>query len=259
MLVGAALGAVLLTVFALAFLIKGGEKEDKAWAFIQEKGMLRVGLDPSYPPFEDVNQETGEISGYDVELAREIGRRMGVEVEFVVAGFDGLYDALRARRFEAIISALPYDPRLTQDVRYTVPYFDAGQVLVVREKETEIKGLSDLAGKKLAVELGSTGDLEARRLQRQMEGLDLRPLPTPLDALWALKNGEVEAALVDSISAYHFIKYESGARICNPPVVSEPYVVAVHRESAVLWTAINSALLEMEADGTLDALRDKWL
>ncbi len=256
------LGFILLAAAGLLawHLLRGKEeKEDETWARIEEIGVLRVGLDPSYPPFEDMDEGNRQIFGYDVDLAREIGRRLDVEVEFVLAGFDGLYDALQMGKFDVIISALPYDPRLTQDVRYSVSYFNAGQVLVVREGEAEISSVDGLAGKRLAVELGSTGDLESRRLERYLDALSLQPLPTPLDALWALKNGEVNAALVDSISAYHFIKHEGAVRIIGEPVVDESYVLAVRHKSITLWETLNSAILEMREDGTLEALRDKWL
>lgn len=256
------LGFILLVAAGLLawYLLGGrGEKVDETWARIEEIGVLRVGLDPSYPPFEDMDEDSGQIFGYDVDLAWEIGRRLGVEVEFVLAGFDGLYDALQMGKFEAIISAIPYDPRLTEDVRYTVSYFNAGQVLVVRENESEISNVDGLAAKRLAVELGSSGDLEARRLEKYLDDLSLQPLPTPLDALWALKNGEVDAALVDSISTYRFIKHEGGVRIVGEPVVDESYVVAVRHKSTTLWKVLNSVILEMREDGTLEALRDKWL
>ncbi|MFB0545614.1 MAG: transporter substrate-binding domain-containing protein, partial [Anaerolineae bacterium] len=177
------LGFILLAVAGLLawHLLRGKEeKEDETWARIEEIGVLRVGLDPSYPPFEDMDEGNRQIFGYDVDLAQEIGRRLDVEVEFVLAGFDGLYDALQMGKFDVIISALPYDPRLTQDVRYTVSYFNAGQVLVVREDEAEISNVDGLAAKRLAVELGSTGDLESRRLERYLDALSLQPLPTPL-------------------------------------------------------------------------------
>ncbi len=255
---------VLVLVGLAAWMLWGGrEKEDRTLERIEASGVMRVGLDPSYPPFENMDDDNGQLFGYDVDLARQIGARLEVEVEFVVVGFDGLYDALRTNKFDAIISGLPYDPLLTQDVRYTVSYFNAGQVLVVREDENEIESVDDLAHKSLAVELGSDGDLEGRQLLKRLEGLSLQPLPTPLDALWALRqatpHGQADAALVDAISAHHFIKCEGGVRIVGEPVVDGSYVIAVRYNSVALWSALNQVIQEMRGDGTLDALRDQWL
>ena len=96
-----------------------------------------------------------------MDIARAIAADLGVEAEFVNIGFDGLYDALLARRVDLIISGLPYDPRWTQDVAYTINYFNAGQVLVVRTDEQAITEIEDLAARTVAVEWGSQAEMEA--------------------------------------------------------------------------------------------------
>lgn len=234
-------------------------KGDKTWQAIQESKLLKVGLDASYPPFEDIDEDTKEIFGYDVDLARLIGERLDVEIEIVNIGFDGLYDALLAGKVDALISGLPYDPRLTEDVAYTVSYFQAGQMLVVAEDEADIESVTDLDGRTLGVELGSGGDMEARQLAKRLEELTLRTYPSPLDTLWGLKNGEVDAVLADSITTYHFIKYEGAVKIVGKPVTDEPYVIAVRHRARRLRDALNAILLEMRDDGTLMQLRDEWL
>ena len=251
-----ALAAIALAIwFVLARL--GGE-EDETWARIQREGLMRVGMDASWPPFEYIDEPTGQIVGLDVDLARAIGQRLGVEVELVNVGFDSLYDALYVGRFDAIVSALPYDPLLYGDVAYSISYFNAGQVLVVQADETEINETNDLSGKRLGVELASEGDVVSRRLQKKIEGLSLQSYMTPQDVLWALKDGEVEAAIVDAVSAYQFIATEGGVQVVGDPLTDELYVVAVRLDSPLLLRAINEALAEMREDGTLDRLREKW-
>jgi polar amino acid transport system substrate-binding protein len=234
------------------------EEKDHTWAVIQQTSVLRVGMDASYPPFEEIDETTGELRGYDVELAREIGRRLDLEVQFVNIGFDGLYDALIAKKVDAVISALPYDPLRTQDVFYTVSYFNAGLVLVVDEGETEIESINDLSGRTLGVEWGSDSDVQGRGLVKRLDGLTLYPYPTPLDTLWGLKNGEVEAVLVDTVSAHHFIKHEGAVKIVGEPVTDESYVIAVGPTSTELLSVLNAALLALRDDGTLIRLRDEW-
>jgi len=251
----AGLAAVCLAAW-WAFARLGREAEDETWARIREEGVLRVGLDPSWPPFEYV--EDGQIVGFDVDLAREIGRRLGVEVALVNVGFDALYDALQVGRFDAIVSALPYDPARTKDVAYSISYFNAGQVLVVRADEGQIKGVKDLAGRRLGVEWGSEGDAQARKLQKKIKGLTLRPYMAPEEALRALKGGEVDATLVDAVSALQFMGREGGVKIVGHPLTDELYVIAVRPESHALLRAINEALAEMREDGTLARLRERW-
>ena len=99
---------------------------------ILASGVLRVGMDASYPPFETENAD-GTCAGYDVDLARALAARWGVRAEFVNVHLDGLYDALRAGKCDVIISAIPYDRTMTRDVLYSTAYLNAGLVLVVRE------------------------------------------------------------------------------------------------------------------------------
>jgi len=256
---------LLILVIGLSLVALGvwyrlgrGEGMDHTWAVIQQARVLRVGMDASYPPFEEIDETTGELQGYDVELAREIGRRLDLEVQFVNIGFDGLYDALIAKKVDAVISALPYDPLRTQDVFYTISYFNAGLVLVARESETEIDSVDDLSGRTLGVEWGSDSDAQGRRMVKRLDGLNLHPYPTPLDTLWGLKNGEVEAVLVDAVSAHHFIKHEGAVKIVGEPVTDESYVIAVGPTSTELLSALNAALLALRDDGTLIRLRDEW-
>jgi len=255
------LAILTLATIALAawfVLARLGGEEDETWARIQQKGLMRVGLDASWPPFEYIDGSTGQIVGLDVALARAIGQRLGVEVELVNVGFDSLYDALYVGRFDAIVSALPYDPLLYGDVAYSISYFNAGQVLVVRVDEREISETNDLSGKKMGVELASEGDVLARRLQRKIEGLSLENYMAPQDVLRALKEGEVEAAVADAVSAYQFIATEGGVQVVGNPLTDELYVVAVRLGSPLLLKAINEALVEVKEDGTLEQLQEKW-
>jgi len=255
------LAILTLATIALAawfVLARLGGEEDETWARIQQEGLMRVGLDASWPPFEYIDGSTGQIVGLDVALARAIGQRLGVEVELVNVGFDSLYDALYVGRFDAIVSALPYDPLLYGDVAYSISYFNAGQVLVVRVDEREISETNDLSGKKMGVELASEGDVLARRLQRKIEGLSLENYMAPQDVLRALKEGEVEAAVADAVSAYQFIATEGGVQVVGNPLTDELYVVAVRLGSPLLLKAINEALVEVKEDGTLEQLQEKW-
>jgi ABC-type amino acid transport substrate-binding protein len=238
-----------------------GRDTDETWSRIQREGVMRVGMDPSWPPFEYIDDD-GQIVGLDVDLARAIGQRLGVEVEFVNVGFDSLYDALYVSRFDAIVSALPYDPLLYGDVAYSISYFNAGQVLVVRSSESanqRISEVDDLAGKRLGVEFASEGDVVGRQLQKKIEDLILENYMTPQDVLSALKEGEVEAAIVDAVSAHQFMAAEGGVQVVGDPLTDELYVIALRLDSPLLLKALNEALVELREDGTLERLQEKWL
>jgi polar amino acid transport system substrate-binding protein len=248
-----ALFALVALGLFLLFRFPGGEVRDKTWERIEQQGVLRVGMDASYPPFE-LWDEVG-LRGYDVDLALALGREWGVEVDFENITFDGLYDALKVEWVDIIISALPYDPLLTQDVAYSYSYFDAGQVLVVRE-ETAIAKIEDLNGRRVGLESGSRGDLEARRLEQRMI-LERKAYLSPQEVLEALRDGKVDAAIVDAVSAYQFIGEQGGLRIVQQ-VTEEPYVIAVSIKAPILLGKVNEAIIKWRETGFLEELREKW-
>ena len=117
-------------------------RADATWEQMQQRGTWRVGMDPSFPPFESLD-ESGTPIGYDVELAERLAQQWGLEAEIVAIGFDSLVDALQAGKIDSVVSALPLDPRLTKDIAYSEPYFEAGVRLAVAEGST-IEVVDDL-------------------------------------------------------------------------------------------------------------------
>jgi len=244
---------------SLLLILAACARPDATWDRVRETGILRVGMDASFPPFETITAD-GTLVGFDVDLARELGRRLGVEVQFVVnLPYDGLYDALAVDRVDAVISALVVNPARMADFAYSTPYFDAGQVLVVREGESGIEEMADLGGRTIAVEFGTQGDLEARTWARRLSGLTVAPYQTAAGALAALAAGEADGALVDHVSALAATGAGSRLIIVGEPVVEEPYAVVMRHDSWLLLRAINDALAEMEADGTIEALVERWM
>jgi polar amino acid transport system substrate-binding protein len=248
--------------FSFAICLAACVPSDDALDRVRETGILRVGMDASFPPFEFISAD-GTLAGFDVDLARELGSALGagegVEVQFIAnLSYDGLYDALALGQVDVVISALVVNPARMADFAY-VAYFDAGQVLVVRLGEADIEAMSDLSGRALAVEFGTRGDQEARKWARRVLDLSVVPHQTAAEAMAALRAGEVDAALVDHVSALAEGVAEGGFTIVGEAVVSEPYAVAVREDDRRLLRAIGEALAEMEADGTMDALEAKWL
>ena len=159
LIVGLAMLAVLAIVTAAAAwrLLR---PPDETWARLQEGGPLRVAIDPSFPPF-DALDDNGNLTGFDVDLGRELGQRLATPMEFRAIAFDGLVDAVIAGKVDVVISAFPLDPRLTRDVRFSRPYFEAGLVLV-SPTGSDVRVAEDLVGRTVAVEWGSLSDAWAR-------------------------------------------------------------------------------------------------
>ena len=262
---------LIFVICYLTFLIglAACARPDDTWERVLETGTLRVGMDASFPPFESIAAD-GTLVGFDVDLARELGRRLGVDVQFVAnLPYDGLYDALTAKRVDVVISALVVNPDRMADFAYSASYFDAGQVLVVRPPSVPPACGGEEGGEcTLAVEFGTRGDKEARKWARRVAGLTIAPYQTAAESLAAVAAGEADAALVDHVSALMAIAQTPGVAenprglglvIVGEPVVEEPYAVAGRKESRHLLQALNEPLAEMEMDGTLERLAARWL
>jgi ABC-type amino acid transport substrate-binding protein len=237
-------------------------KSDPTWVRIVGEGTFRIGVDPSFPPFES-DDGKGNLSGLDIALANELVKDWSstitntIRVEYVYSGYDGLYDALKAGQFDAIISALPYDPKKTQDASFSYSYFDGGPLIVVRENDPTTKMYSDLMNKRIGVELGSSGDSFARRWQRRLK-YDLRQFNTPVEALRALRAGAVDAVFTDYIAYTDFARVESGVKTVGAPLSSELYVIAVRGDSPTLLGRINAVIDAMKKDGRMEQLHRTW-
>ncbi len=254
---------VLLAWYAYAnWLPKPPSKPDSTWTRILDQRVLRIGIDPSFPPFES-DDGKGNLSGLDIALVNEMTRvwseenGVNIQFEYVYNGYDGLYDALIAGQFDAILSALPYDPRKTQDVSFTHSYFNGGPFVVVREDEMTIRSWYDLAHQNIGVELGSNGDSFARHWERRLD-YDLREFNTPTDALHALRAGSVRAVFTDEIAFNAFAKSEGGIKLVGAPLANELTVMAVRKDSPTLLQQINAVIDAMKRDGRMEQLYAEW-
>jgi len=250
-LVNIAIGAAIIMIATLVWL--GQQRApDRYLEGILANGVLRVGVDPSYPPFESVTE--GKIEGYDAELARAIAADLGVRVEFVPLALDTLYDALVAEKVDMLISALPFVYERQRGVRYSISYFQAGQMLVVRPEETRIVSIMDLKGKRVGVELGSTADTEVRRLARtSIADMSLNSsYQTPGEALDVLVRGELDAAITDNTSTQAYERAHPGAiTTLSPPLTDEPYVVAMPVRANGLAGKVNATIGRLRESGEL--------
>ena len=228
---------------------------DLAWEHIQNTGTLRVGMDAAYPPFESLDANN-QIVGFDVDLANEIGRRIGVKMAFINMAYDGLFDALLIGQVDILVSGIVAAPELEGKARFSVPYFNAGETLVVKQG-SGIVHIEDIAGRRLAVEIGSGGDVEGRKWQRRLDEVSILRTQDTDSAITAVINGEADAALVDGVTARISVGKHPELVLADN-IVDTLMAAAVHPDSQILASQVDDVLKAMLTDGTVGRLIDKW-
>ncbi len=259
-------GIGLPLIFALAIsgmliLLSGCGKANDSWEHIQEAGVLRLGVDPTFPPFAVATDDT--VEGIDIDLGRALAAELGLEPQFSHFGYDGLYDALTTGQVDVLISALVIAPERTKDISYTDPYFDAGLFLFFPADGRIAEDVGDLSDASIAVELGSLGHVEALDRQKQVDNLTVLPFENVAEAMAAATEGKADAALVDYVSGRLFLRdhptEELQMTFAPIPDASEPYALAVRIDDEMLLSEINTALARLSASGRLEAIIEQHL
>ncbi len=252
---------LLLVLPFLLLATSGCRSNSGTWERIEQGGVLRVGLDPTYPPFE-VAGET-DVDGLDVDLANALAGELGLRSEFVYFGYDGLYDALSTDQVDVLISALVIVPGRMRDFAYSAPYFNAGEILIIPAESGDISGMTDLDGRVLAVELGAQGHVEGTQWAKKLADLTIQPYGSAGEALTAVSSRQVDAALVDNISGRLYLSEQPTdqvpLKLVSPPVTVEPYALVVRIEDKMLLEKINEALDSLTTSGQLDLIIQRWL
>lgn len=217
--------------------------------------VLRVGSDVAYPPFEFVDEATGEFVGFDMDIIREVGRRLGMEVVIENVAWEGIIPGLLAGHYDVIISAMTITDERAQAVNFSDPYFATGQVIVVRADDDSITAPADLVGKRVAVQIGTTGQFAAESI----EGAIVEHYPLTPEAFLALKLGRADAAVVDELVAREEARANPGeVKVVGTPFTIEYYGIAMRKDREDLLRNINRALAQMKADGTYDEIYERW-
>ncbi|MEM7114263.1 MAG: ABC transporter substrate-binding protein [Chloroflexota bacterium] len=242
-------------LLASLFLV-GCQRQGETWQRVEETGVLRVGLDPTFPPFETAVPD--DVFGLDVDLAEAIAADLGLEVQFTYFGYDGLYDALLTGQVDVLASALVIIPERERDFSYSDPYFNAGEILVV-PVESDVAGMVDLNGRSVAVELGAYGHVEATNWTKRLADLTVVPFPSPEEALTAVIDGQADAVLIDSVSGRLFIRDEPRLQRVAEPVTIEPYALVVRDADSELLDKLNASLARLAASGELAKIISEWV
>jgi polar amino acid transport system substrate-binding protein len=217
-----------------------------------------VGTDAAYAPFESQN-EKGEIVGFDIEVVQAIAKKAGFEVKFVNTPWEGIFNALGQGDRDMIVSAVTITEERKQTMDFSNPYFDAQQLIAVKEN-SKVSKFADLKKLKVGVQTGTTGDEAVTKLLGKTSTNIKRFESTPL-ALKELEASGVDAVVADNGVVIHYVANNPGGKfkmVADKEFVPEQYGIAIKKGNTELQEKLNKGLAEITADGTYEQIYKKY-
>lgn len=216
-----------------------------------------VGTDAAYAPFESQN-EKGEIVGFDIDVVTAVAAKAGIQVKFVNTPWEGIFNALGQGDRDLVVSAVTITEERKGTMDFTDPYFDAAQLIAVKET-SKVAKFGDLKKLKVGVQTGTTGDEAVSKLLGKTNTNVKRFESTPL-ALKELEAGGVDAVVADNGVVIHYVANNPGGKfktVSDKEFVPEQYGIAVKKGNTELLAKLNEGLKAIKADGTYDQIYAK--
>lgn len=215
---------------------------------------LKVATDPTFAPFEFQGSDN-KVQGFDIDLMNAISKSAGFQVQLQNMPFDGMIPALQAKTIDAGLAGMTITAERTKTIDFSKPYIRAGLAIAVRDKTNDITNFDSLKNKKLAVQIGTTGAAEAKKVP----GAKISTFKTPNLALQELVNGNVDAVINDAPVTLHAINSGGlkGVRMVGDLLTEEYYGIPTPKGSPNL-EAINKGLDSIIKDGTYAQIYKKW-
>ena len=249
----AALAVALLAALFLAAC--GSHGSHSGENPVQASGVLRVGTEGTYAPFSFHDPATGQLTGYDVDVAKAVGDKLGVKVEFVETPWDSIFAALGANRFDVVANQVTITPERQAKYDMSEPYAIGEGVIVTRADDNTIHSLDDLKGKVAAESATSNWADVARDAGARVEVVE-----GFTQAIKLLNQGRVDATINDSLAVYAYLAETGDTSVkiaATTGQKSEQGFAA--RENSGLLPELNKALDELRDDGTLASISQKYL
>ena len=226
---------------------------------IRKRGSLRVGMEPGYMPFELTDQK-GEIIGFDVDMAKRMAKKLGVELELVSTAWDGIIPSLITAKFDVIMSGMTITEERAKAVDFADPYIVIGQTALIRKDLAGVvKSWKDLnnAKYKIASKLGTTGEIAAKKMIPEAQYFSYE---TEHEGIMETVNGKVDAFIYDSpYNAVAFAEKGQGKLVfLDQPFTDEPLGWAIRKGNPQFLAFLNEFLKESKANGTYDKIYNKW-
>lgn len=219
-----------------------------------EPGKLIMSTNAAFPPYE-MTTDSGEFEGIDIETAQAIADKLGLELQIDDMDFDAALLAVQQGKSDMLMAGVTVTDERQNVMDFTDSYATGIQSIIVKE-DSDIASVDDLAGKKIGTQRGTTGYLYC---SDDFGDENVVAYDDGLTAVQMLNNGQVDCVVIDNAPAKEFIAANPGLKLLDTAYVEEDYAIGVGKGNTELKDAINTALEELKADGTLQAIVDKYI
>ena len=219
-----------------------------------EPGKLIMSTNAAFPPYE-MTTDSGEFEGIDIETAQAIADKLGLELQIDDMDFDAALLAVQQGKSDMVMAGVTVTDERQNVMDFTDSYATGIQSIIVKE-DSDIASVDDLAGKKIGTQRGTTGYLYC---SDDFGDENIVAYDDGLTAVQMLNNGQVDCVVIDNAPAKEFVAANPGLKLLDTAYVEESYAIGVGKGNTELKDAINTALEELKADGTLQAIVDKYI
>jgi L-cystine transport system substrate-binding protein len=230
-----------------------GQEDQSLYEQIQENGELQIGTEGTYPPFT-FHDESGELTGFDVEIAREVADRLGVEPVFKETQWDAMFEGLNSNRFDMIANQVGIREDRQEKYDFSIPYIESSAVLVA-SKDSDIDAFEDIEGLTSAQSLTSNYRDIAESYGAEIQGVD-----GLAQAIQLLEQGRVDVTVNDKLSILDYLQTQknAGVEIVATQEEAAQSGLMFRKGNEQLVEEVNKALEEMMEDGTYAEISEKW-
>lgn len=237
---------LLVAACTMGLAACGGEEKT------EEDKTLVMATNAEFPPYEYYEGE--DVVGIDVDIASAIAEELGMELKVEDMAFDSIIPAVTSGKADIGAAGMTVTPEREENVAFTDTYAKATQVIIVKE-DSPIAGPDDLTGKKIGVQLGTTGDIYAG----DIENATVERYNKGFEAVQALTQDKIDAVVIDGEPAKEFVKESEGLKILDEAFTEEEYAIAVDKDNTELVDKINDALADLKDSGKLDEIIAKYI
>lgn len=239
-------------------IIASIKKNDSIAASLPEKtksaGKIAFGVDDAYPPME-YRDEKNALVGFDIDFGNAIAKKLGLKAEWVTTAWDGILPSLKSSKFDAILSSLSITDKRKLEIGFSEPYIMGGPIIITKKDNTSIKSANDLKGKIVGVQLGSTGDNAVSEISGTKEVKKYDKIP---QALLDLTSGRIEAVVADDQVGRYYVGLDASKYLVAGKLNDEPFGIGFRKEDKALTDAVQKAINDLKAEGTLSKISLKW-